>query len=676
MAQRIEFQFVGDPSDLVDAFEQVTDAAKDTESATDDAAGSAETLNDRFEAASDKVGKAASFVAKYTAALTASVGAMVLLAVKTAEADRALGEFALRMGTDVETLSQLRFAASSLGLDFEELERGTRKLGQGLAEVAAGGTSETAEAMRALGLSGTDLIENLDRVADAFVDMEDGAEKTTLAMRLFGEETGPRMLEFLNQGSAGIDELRAKASELGATVRDEDVAAAREFQAAMGELKAAAGSLAAEFGRALLPSLVSIAETTSDVIGWYREFVGLARESTTDQEVLANRTAMWAEKLEEARHNLTTTTHAIHVMREAGAPVSDDLLAVVAQATEDLQTYGAMLYRAERRSAELTEQTREASAAVDDLGTSSEDTAARVVAGKDKEIAAIRAAVEAAIAAKVERERLTTEERAAFVAKIEEEKRLLVERDELDRQLAEERRSRVLDEASNVIAVANRVSSVLRDINKQLQAARREEIEKATTEIDRLEQRLADATTTREREVLQMRLRTARHREREAIRLGREEWQRGQALAVGTAIINTAAAVVQALGSTPPPYSYILGGISELAGQIQIAAIAAQPPPFHSGGLIRDEVLIRARSGEAVLSPQGVSSVGGPEVVAEINRGRGSDGAPVVIVQKLDHKVYNAQTTQALQQQGSALSTAIRAAQPRAIGRNNPNRRS
>jgi len=62
--------------------------------------------------------------------------------------------------------------------------------------------------------------------------------------------------------------------------------------------------------------------------------------------------------------------------------------------------------------------------------------------------------------------------------------------------------------------------------------------------------------------------------------------------------------------------------------------------------------------------------------VAELNRGRGGGPSPVVIVQKLDHKVYNAQTTQALRRQGSALTTAIRAAQPRAIGRNNPYRSS
>jgi len=680
MAQRIEFQFVGDPSDLVDAFKQVAGAAKNTEQAAKKNEGAWARWDGQVQKTSKVIGAAATMVARYTAGLGAAVGAMVLLSAKTAEADRVLGDFADRMGTDVETLSALRYAAESVGLDFEELERGTRKLGQGLAEMAAGGTSETAEAMRSLGLQGTDLLENLGAVADAFADMEAGAEKTTLAMRLFGEESGPRMLEFLNQGSEGIARLKREAHALGATIRNEDVVAATEFRAAMAELKTSSGALAAEFGRAMLPRLIEIARATLDVVNLFREWAGLTRAQSSETMNSVDAIEHLNRRILEVRAQLEEVNRTTRAAVAVGGPVPQsaidmaDQLAAKLQDLEDRQKQRRDELRIERR--QLREIGAAGVATYESIGDAAEgagEAVAEVLQENQKLLAGMKQAkIDGVAAAEEEADRLQQIADETADAQI-----AAMERAQQKRERIEEESRRTQAEARDYsIQIAQEIGDFLIRINEEAQAARQQEVDRVASRINDTERALAEATNERDRDTLRRRLRNLRDQEAEAVKLAREEWRRGQALMVAQAAIGTAASIVQAIGSTPPPYSYILAGISAAMGTANMIAIAAQPQPFHTGGMVRDEVTIRARSGEAVLSPQGVSQIGGADAVAELNRGRGGGPSPVVIVQKLDHKVYNAQTTQALRRQGSALTTAIRAAQPRAIGRNNPYRSS
>ena len=59
------------------------------------------------------------------------------------------------------------------------------------------------------------LEEALPEVADKFKNMEDGARKSGLAIDLFTERVGPRMIPFLNQGAAAIDNIKKKFQQLG-----------------------------------------------------------------------------------------------------------------------------------------------------------------------------------------------------------------------------------------------------------------------------------------------------------------------------------------------------------------------------------------------------------------------------------------------------------------------------
>ena len=172
----------------------------------------------------------------------------------------------------------------------------------------------------------------------------------------------------------------------------------------------------------------------------------------------------------------------------------------------------------------------------------------------------------------------------------------------------------------------------------------------ASNRVAAIEQRLTEATTEQTRARLQAELDAARESSEAAKEQALEAWHRQQALLVTQAIIGTAASIVQAIASVPPPYSYVLAGINATMGAIQVGLIAAQPPPqLHSGSnsLLRDETLIRARQGEAVLSPTGVAAAGGEGAVRALNKGRAGGAAQTIVVQQrlrarvLDAQVYD-----------------------------------
>ncbi|NQT76185.1 MAG: hypothetical protein HQ565_00620, partial [Bacteroidetes bacterium] len=97
--------------------------------------------------------------------------------------------------------------------------------------------------------------------------------------------------------------------------------------------------------------------------------------------------------------------------------------------------------------------------------------------------------------------------------------------------------------------------------------------------------------------------------------LALKQWKRDKELRLFSAIINTAAGITQALGSMPPPASYILAALTGVLGGVQIAAIANEPPPaFRYGGYTPDrptQILVGdgserewVASGDLVNDPQ------------------------------------------------------------------------
>lgn len=165
---------------------------------------------------------------------------------------------AQRYGVGIREMQRLGYAADLSGSNVQELGDSLRYLNDNATQ-AARGSAENQRIFRALGIevrdssgrirSGGELIYE---VADAFAAMEDGALKTHLAQRLFGD-SGARMIPLLNLGAAGLREMGDEAEELG-LVLDEDTARASEaFNDNLSRLFGALRGLRNMIGAELLP---------------------------------------------------------------------------------------------------------------------------------------------------------------------------------------------------------------------------------------------------------------------------------------------------------------------------------------------------------------------------------------------------------------------------------------
>lgn len=191
----------------------------------------------------------------------AGLTAMVKSAIDTGDA---LDEMSQRVGVSVETLSVWKPAAEQSGVSGESFEKGLRKLSTTMLE-AATGSEDAARNFAAVGvefknqdgtLRATDQV--LLDLAERFKAMPDGAEKTALAVQLFGK-SGAELIPFLNQGRDGINELAAEMQALGVQMSSETAAQAGNFNDALDKLKLATTSIGNQIIASLLPALNDMA---------------------------------------------------------------------------------------------------------------------------------------------------------------------------------------------------------------------------------------------------------------------------------------------------------------------------------------------------------------------------------------------------------------------------------
>ncbi|CAJ0888357.1 hypothetical protein R1479_04404 [Ralstonia mannitolilytica] len=191
----------------------------------------------------------------------AGFGAMVKSALESADA---LNKLSQRVGITVEALSTLMPAAELSGVAAQTFETGLKKLATSMFE-AATGSDESARRFAALGvafqnqdgtLRATDAV--LLDLADRFAAMPDGAQKSALAVELFGK-SGAELIPFLNQGRAGIAALTGEMQALGMQIGGETAAQAEVFNDALSKVKLATTSIANRVIEAFLPAMNDMA---------------------------------------------------------------------------------------------------------------------------------------------------------------------------------------------------------------------------------------------------------------------------------------------------------------------------------------------------------------------------------------------------------------------------------
>lgn len=212
-------------------------------------------------------------------AATAALTAITLRAINAADE---IGKLADVVGfKNVEAFSKLAFAAELADVSLDDLRSSLNTLNRSMATAAADAGSRHARAFDALGIAVTDATgkmrsneEVLNDIADRFSGFEEGANKSAMAMLLFGD-AGARMLPLLNEGADGI----RKIGDQTAGVSAETGKAADQFKDSVAVMQRQVMDLGLAIAQELLPHLISMAQwmvkiqTDTDAYGQIARFV-------------------------------------------------------------------------------------------------------------------------------------------------------------------------------------------------------------------------------------------------------------------------------------------------------------------------------------------------------------------------------------------------------------------
>jgi hypothetical protein len=233
-----------------------------------------------LEGLSVAAGKVNGVLAGLGAAL--SLGALVAAGKAALDTADNLSKLSQKTGISVESLSLLKPIAEQSGVSLESLAKGMQKLATAMVE-AAGGSKEQVASFSRLGVSVKDAAGQLRPteavlldLADAFAAMPDGAEKSALAVKLFGK-SGVELIPFLNQGRAGIEELKQKFKELGLEISGDTAKAAEKFNDTLDTVKQALSAIAMKVAAAALPALQALADALVSVASHGEEIMAVLR---------------------------------------------------------------------------------------------------------------------------------------------------------------------------------------------------------------------------------------------------------------------------------------------------------------------------------------------------------------------------------------------------------------
>jgi hypothetical protein len=219
--------------------------------------GRAQRVADKF---GREVGRAIGNVAGALLALGGTAGFAGLVKGQIDAADAA-GKMSQKIGVSTEALSAYMVAAQLSDVSNEQLQTGFQQLAKNQADFVAG-TGEAADAFRALGISQAEVkalngdnAKLFDLVAGKLASFEDGANKTALAMKIFGR-SGPELIPLIN----GLEETRKKAEQLNAIIDKDTSEAANRFNDNLTMVGISVRAMGLNVAKAVLPTLEKLSE--------------------------------------------------------------------------------------------------------------------------------------------------------------------------------------------------------------------------------------------------------------------------------------------------------------------------------------------------------------------------------------------------------------------------------
>ena len=227
----LALEITGDDKNASTALRQVKKNIQDVQAA-------GKQLGNDFKNFASNAGKLALGVAGGITAVTAGV---ITMANSFAEAGDKAAKTSAALGIGIEAYQELTYAMGQSGLSAQEFDSALQKFNLTVRQGAAGNEA-MARQLESVGLCARKLAgmapeQAFERISDYLQTLPNDAERTRVAVTLFGKTAGPKMMAAMAQGSEGLRQLGQEARDLGIIISDEQARASEEYLDAQSRLK-------------------------------------------------------------------------------------------------------------------------------------------------------------------------------------------------------------------------------------------------------------------------------------------------------------------------------------------------------------------------------------------------------------------------------------------------------
>ena len=579
-----------------------------------------------------------------------TIGAFVQATRSTLDMADALGKTSARLGLTTEGLQTLRFAATQSGMTTEMLEMSLQRFTRRLAE-ADEGTGVLKDTCKELGIDIRDPNDRLKsaesllgEVADKMSVIPEQGKRVKMAFSMFDSE-GVKMVNMLQGGKKGFDELRQSLIDTGAIMEDEFIETAAEANDALDQLGTQFRVAFANAISGLSPLIISIARGLGDVVRVAKEhpfvtaFAGavsavglafslfggpvtlalaalgaiitgasIANNHFKNQAELANLAGVSLSKLERHYKRLkkeldevtlsmkkvedvwnTTEGVGLEKMKERQKGLADQLF-MVSAAIKKIKDKGEAEEEAARKSAKaLRDAQRAEREGINDVKNALKEKEAILKRISDHEVSMAKKAADLASKARMDAYNTAQANISAIQMQRQAHADWMDQKEEfrdagMEALQEEHERQKAMVDAAYMGEVEN----------KEAHTANMLLVD------ERYNQAVIDLAQARKASILAM-----------ANALGQSLWKQGligfdamRALAVADATVNAQVAATRALRDLPQPYSYVAAGIIYAAAMARVYEISKMTPKReHGGGVSRGQSYMVGERGPEMFTP-------------------------------------------------------------------------
>lgn len=208
-------------------------------------------------------------MAKWAAGAVAAVSAAFAAVGKQAfDNAETVDRWRARIGGTAEEVSKLAAAAAALGFEDTLGMEGAVEVAERASDLVRNVkalTGDAGESFKALGFTSVEQLKGADGqmrnaldlfndVVDRLAKVENAGDRTGIAMRMFGDDVGQKLVPALLE----LAQAKKDAEDMGAVMSEDDLKMAREMRRAWGKVSLGLRGLGLTIGRTLAPAVKDI----------------------------------------------------------------------------------------------------------------------------------------------------------------------------------------------------------------------------------------------------------------------------------------------------------------------------------------------------------------------------------------------------------------------------------